>query len=604
MGKGKPHALQKLTGVGASRGIAIGRAHLVEHRRISVPKRDIEPDAVSAEVERFKRALEESHKQLETLRQKVPDAIEEPGDILAAHQLMLDDELMVQGTVRRIQDEEINAEWALSKTVGHIKEVFAHIDDAFFQERRSDVEFVGDRVLRNLSGEGDMVVTPPPDSIAVARTLSPADAVQLHKSAISGFVTEAGGVTSHTALVARAFEIPAVVGAEDITTHLKSGDLLIIDGKEGLVLVNPAPDVVKDYRTRARELAALEQELLQERDLPAETTDGVRIGLLANIELPEEIPSALDHGAEGVGLYRTEYLYLSRERLPSEDDLLASFKNVLQLLGDDPVTFRTFDLGGDKAADFFHMRHEANPALGLRSTRLALRERDVFKAHLRALLRSVEGGKLRVMFPMISDLTELREAKLVLFEARDELNAAGEPIPRDLSVGMMVEMPSAAILADLLAEECDFFSLGSNDLIQYSLAIDRVNEHVAYLYHPLHPAMLRLIKSVVDKGHDAGLKISICGAMAGEPMLSVVLVGLGLDELSMPSISIPLVKKVVRRTSYERAKQLTERLLKLGTVEEVEDAVMKFMCENYREVIMETEHRDLFSWRTPPDINE
>ena len=587
----------KFTGVGASRGIAIGRAFIVKRRRVSVPKRDIDEAEVFAEVERFKLALEESHKQLESLRAKVPESIEEPGDILAAHQLMLNDDLLVQGTVRRIQDDEINAEWALTKTVDHIKGVFDHIDDLYFRERRSDVEFVGERVLRNLIGEGDLVVTPPAYSIAVARSLSPADAVQLHKHSVSAFVTEAGGVTSHTALVARAFEIPAVVGVADITTSLSSGDLLIVDGKKGLVLCNPEQEVVEEYRSKAKDLAQLEQELLQEKDLPAETTDGVRLGLHANIELPEEVTSALDHGAEGIGLYRTEYLYLSKERLPSEEELLSSFRKVLQMMGDNPVTFRTFDLGGDKAADFFSMKQVANPALGLRSTRLALKELDAFKSHLRALLRSVKGERLQVMFPMISDVTELREAKKVLFEVRDELNEAGEIIPRELSIGIMVEMVSAAVLSDLLAKECDFFSVGSNDLIQYTLAIDRVNEQVAYLYHPLHPAILRLIKQIVDKGHENGLKVSICGAMAGEPMLSVVLTGLGLDELSMPSVSIPLVKKVIRRTSYERARSLVDHLLTLETVLEIENTVMQFMCNNYKEIIMETEHRDLFSWR-------
>ncbi len=600
MEAGKNKRTQTFTGVGVSRGIAIGRAYIVKRRSVSIPKRKIDPSQVFAEVERFKLALEESHKQLETLREKVPDAIEEPGDILAAHQLMLSDDLLVQGTLRRIQDDEINAEWALSKTIEHVTEVFDHVDDPYFKERRSDVEFVGERVLRNLIGEGDLMVSPPADAIAVARFLSPADAVQLHKAAVSGLVTETGGVTSHTALVARAFEIPAIVGASDITDHVSSGDLLIIDGKNGLAIVEPELEIINEYRDKARKLAAAEQELLQDKNLPAETTDGVRIELHANIELPEEIPSVLDHGAEGVGLYRTEYLYLSRDTLPSEEELLSSFRKVLRLIGNNPVTFRTFDLGGDKAAAFFKRKQETNPALGLRSTRLALKEPDAFRTHLRALLRSVDGERLQVMFPMISDLSELRAAKQVLFDVRDELSEAGEPIPRELIIGTMVEMPSAAVLSDLLALECDFFSVGSNDLIQYTLAIDRVNEQVAYLYHPLHPAILKLLKRIVDNGHENGIKVSICGAMAGEPMLSVVLVGLGLDSLSMPCVSIPLVKKVIRRTSYEKAVSLVESLLQMETVEEIEDTVMQFMCVNYKEIIMETKHRDLFSWRLPP----
>jgi phosphotransferase system enzyme I (PtsI) len=599
----KPEASAKtrvFRGLGASRGIAIGRAYPVEHRRLKVPKQKIAAVNVPNEIDRFKRALADSHQQLENLKTNVPESIEEPGDILAAHQTMLNDELLVQGTVRRITDEEINAEYALMKTVGHIKEVFEHIDDDYFRERRSDVEFVGERILRNLTGEGDLVVTPPADAVAISRVLSPADAVQLHKAAVTGLATEAGGLTSHTALIARAFELPAVVGVEGLTSRVTPNDLIVLDGQAGIVILNPAPETVSEYREKSRKLAVLEQEMLQDRDLPAETTDGVRLMLAANIELPEEVPSALQHGAESVGLYRTEYLYLGRANLPGEEELISAFKKVLHLMGDRAVTFRSFDLGGDKATHFFQMHPEANPALGLRSTRLALKQKDAFKTHLRALLRSVEGNKLRIMFPMISDVSELRAAKEVLYESKEELENEGYVVPRELTVGIMVEMPSAAVISDMLAEECDFFSIGSNDLIQYTLAIDRVNEHVVHLYHPLHPAILRLIKQTVESAHRAGLRVSLCGAMAGEPMLTVVLVGLGIDELSMPPLALPLVKQMIRRSTFAGARELVKHLLKLDTVDAIESHVLRYMETHYKDVIDKTKQFDLFAWRTPP----
>ncbi len=586
-------------GVGVSRGIAIGRAYVVRERQFKIPKREIREHEVAHEVQRLKQAVAQALHQLERVRAELPEDQQDTEQILRAHQLILEDELLLQGAIHRIEEERINAEWALLKTIEQIRQLFLNLRDEFFREREADVRHIGERLLRSLAGEGELVLNAPPDAVVVARELGPADVVQLGKAAVAGFVTESGGMTSHTALVARAVEVPAVMGIENIWSIAQDGDLIALDGYDGTVVLHPTPETTSAYRAKARRLAAREREFLQDRQLPAETTDGVRVQLLANIELAEEVQVALEHGAEGIGLYRTEYFYLRRNDLPSEAELVEDMRNVLQTMGNLPVTFRTFDLGGDKAAQLFGLHEEPNPALGLRSTRLALHYPEVLKTQLRAMLRAVEGKKLRVMFPMIADSAELRQARAILEEAKEELAAKGEVLPSDIAVGIMVEMPSAAVLADHLAEECDFFSIGSNDLIQYCLAIDRANEHLAYLYHPLHPSILRLVRFVVDAAHKNGIRVSLCGAMAGEPAHALVLVGMGIDELSMPPVAIAPVRRAIRQVSYTDAADLAESLLDLKTVQDVDAAVAAFLAEHFPE---EFEHRDedpLLAWRHP-----
>jgi phosphotransferase system enzyme I (PtsI) len=573
-------------GVAASPGIAIGRAFVVDRRRRKTPKRHINAEEVDLEIARLRKAIQESDTQLAKIKDRLHgQASDEGAFILEAHQMILHDEHLVDETIRRIKGERINAEWALGKTVGHIKEVFDAIEDDYFRERRSDIDFVGDRILRNLLGEDVGPVQPPPDAVVVAHDLSPADTAQLHRHAVAALICDAGGKTSHTAIIARAHEIPAVVGLEDVTSVVGTGDLVIVDGSSGLVLLNPSPQTVAHFRSRARREAAIGEALLANRDLPAETLDGARVHLVANVDVNEEIEGAIDHGAEGIGLFRTEFLFMERIDAPDEEEHYQHAKQALEMLKGRPATFRTFDLGADKATPLTMGGPEANPALGLRSIRLCLTEQGLplFRAQIRGLLRASAHGPMRLMFPMISGVSELRDAKSVLEECKDDLRRRGEPFDPALKVGVMIEMPSAAFTADLIAAEADFFSIGTNDLIQYALAIDRVNEHVSYLYKPLHPAILRMVRYVADAARARGIPVSMCGEMAGEPLLALVLVGLGLDELSMNAVAIPMVKSVLRASTIAEARRLADQALSLPTPEEIEALVKEHMARRFPE---------------------
>jgi phosphotransferase system enzyme I (PtsI) len=429
---------------------------------------------------------------------------------------------------------------------------------------------VGDSILRNLVGEElEKISGIDEKAIVVAHDLSPADTAQMDREKIIGFATDIGGKTSHTSIIARAMEIPAVGGLENVTDQVETGDHIIVDGLSGRIIINPCEATFKEYLDRQRRYRYLEKEIHKYADLPAETIDGKRIHIAGNIEIMDEIPALVSHGAEGIGLYRTEFLYLNRTSPPDEDEQFEAYLEVLRKVAPDPVTIRTLDVGMDKFMRFFDHPLELNPAMGLRSIRFCLKEKPLFKVQLRAILRASAHGRLRIMFPMISGVDELRKARALLDEAMEELDREGIEYDRSLEVGIMIEVPSAALVADLLAVEVDFFSIGTNDLIQYALAIDRVNEHVAYLYQPLHPAVLRLIKQVVDAGHRAGIRVGMCGEMAGEPLYAMVLLGMGLDELSMNAYSIPRVKKVIRGANMKAARELVKEVLVLPTAEDI-----------------------------------
>jgi phosphoenolpyruvate-protein phosphotransferase (PTS system enzyme I) len=560
-------ATQSFQGIGASPGVAVGHAYVLDNRRVRTPKVKLQDVEIEPEALRFKTAIELSSRQLEDLKEKLKRDAEEGqqdhGLILDAHKLMLQDPMFLVEVNRLIREEAINAEWAVRRVARRIKHQFDNMEDEYFRERRADVDFVADRVVRNLLGHAmDEEVELPQDSVVVAHDVSPADAAMLVRTGkVAAFVTDMGGQTSHTAIVARAREVPAVVGAGKASDSIRNGDLIAVDGNQGLVLVNPTDAQLA--------LFASEQSALKTAELRAVSLDGHQIHLNGNMEFPEEIPSLLAHGAEGIGLYRTEFLFLNRTEAPTEEEHYKCYREVLEAMGGRPVTIRTLDLGGDKVPGR-KPEKEANPAMGLRAIRYCLHHREMFRVQLRALLRASAHGNLRIMFPLISGPSELREARSELEHCRSELGRAGVPIGKRFPVGIMVETPSAAWIADRLAQEADFFSIGTNDLIQYSLAIDRQNRDVAYLYRPLHLAVLRQLQNIVRAAKNAGINVAMCGEMAGDPTYTLVLLALGFEELSMTAGQIAGVKGIVRRTSRTEEQALLERAMEFSTAEEIE----------------------------------
>lgn len=568
-------------GLGVSAGISFGRAYLIGRDTLKAPRHHVEADDVDTEIARLYKAIAASDKQLSKIKEKLASENESDYHIITAHQMMLHDEHLVGAAVGYIREELINAEWAARKAVDDITRVFDQLEDEYLRERRSDVEFVFERVLRNLLGRDTGPLSPPPDAIVVAYDLSPADTSQLHKAAVSGLITDAGGKTSHTAIIARAHEIPAVVGLENITELVETDDLILIDGGAGIVIVNPTAATVAEFREEQRRQVAASSVLHSLRDLPSRTRDDVDIQLYCNIDGPDELDDALDYGAMGVGLFRTEYLFMGQAELPDEERHYQTAVSVIEKLQGLTATIRTFDLGADKLAPFLEDAelHEANPALGLRSIRLCLSElgRGLFKTQLRGLLRASAHGPLKIMFPMISGVSELRAAKAVVDEVKAELTTEGIAFDDQVKVGIMIEMPSAALTADLLATEADFFSIGTNDLIQYTMAVDRVNEFVSYLYEPLHPSLLRLIGDVARAANAAGIPVTVCGEMAGEPMIAPILLGLGIRELSMSAVSVPEVKAAIRAMTVTEAQALIERVNKLATAAEIRAMVSEYV---------------------------
>jgi phosphoenolpyruvate-protein phosphotransferase (PTS system enzyme I) len=582
-------ASHSLMGLAASPGIVVGRCWPIDRRRVRAPRRRVTAEEVPAEIARFKTALESADRQLAEVREKV-EQLEgaEHTAIIDTHRLMLKDEMLVSEAQRLIREDQINAEWAVRRSIRKIKAAFSDLADDYFKERRADVEYVGERIIKSLTGEAIEAQEPPPEgAVIVARDLSPADtALLLHERKVAAFVTDLGTKTSHTAIVARALEVPAVVGVGRVSALADRGDWIIVDGQRGVVVLNPSPGERSDYEAAREKWLAQERELMATSQLSATTTDGVRVRLDGNIEFAEEVKSLLDHGGEGVGLYRTEFLYMGRSDLPTEEEHYQDYRQILERLAPRPVTIRTFDLGGDKLPIGVRS-HDDNPALGLRAVRYCLRHPDMFRTQLRGMLRASVHGNLRIMFPMVSGVNELRAAKRFLGEAREELRREGVET-RLPPVGIMVELPSAAIIADRLARESDFFSIGTNDLIQYTMAIDRQNKDVAYLYRPLHLAVLRTLKLICDAGRQAGIAVSMCGEMAGEPLYVLVLLGFGMTELSMNGGSIPLVKRIVRQASAADGRRLVERLLELTAADEIEREVRSEMSRRFPGLLDDT----------------
>jgi len=574
-----------LKGIGVSPGIVIGHAYALDHQDVKETLYKLNDSRfVSREIKRFKRALKDSKKELLEIKKEIGDRKGVGPLLIDVYVMILADRTFVDGIIHNIEEHRVNAEWALKMTIASHREIFDTIEDGYLRERIRDLEYVGQRILRNLSGkmhekisdiEGEVVI--------VAKDLSPADTVQMATRKILGFATDMGGKTSHTAIVAKSIEIPAVVGLEKVTAEVATGDLIIVDGTAGVVIVNPDPEVIKRYEDKKRHYLAMEEDMLKDAHLPAVTADGHSVGVGANIEFIEEIPSAVFHGANGVGLYRTEFLYINRKELPTEEEHFLNYKKVIEGEGIKWATIRTFDLGGDKFVSDAGLAEEMNPVMGLRAIRFCLQEVGLFKVQLRAILRASAHGNTGILLPMISGIQEIVDAREIIDEVKEQLLSEGIPIDEDIKIGIMIEVPSAVIMADRLAKKVDFFSIGTNDLIQYALAIDRVNELVTYLYEPLHPAVLMMLRQVVDAGHQAGIKVAMCGEMAGDPLCTPILLGLRLDGLSMTPLAIPRVKKIIRSSTVKESAELLETVMGFSTAREIEQYVRDYMIRRFPE---------------------
>lgn len=565
-------------GIIASPGIAIAKALVYEKVVVEVNK-DTTEDQLG-EIQKFHQALEQSQTQLEQIKIKaISELGEEEGAIFEAHAMVLEDPEFVEGVETEINDNKFGAAYAVKIVTDRFFMIFDQMDDPYFSARAADIKDVGIRVLYNILGvvQADLSKLDD-DVIIIADDLTPSDTAQMDKKRVMGFVTNIGSRTSHTAIMARSLEIPAVLGLTDITETVHTGDVIIVDGLRGVVTVNPDDDQIKTYEEKRLTYLAKLKELEVLKDLDAVTLDGHKVELVGNIGEPNDVVGVLKNGGIGVGLYRTEFLYMNSTTLPGEDKQMAAYRSVLEAFPNGPVVIRTLDIGGDKILPYLPMDDELNPFLGLRAIRLCFKEVELFKTQLRAILRAGVYGHAYIMFPMVSSVTEVRQAKVILSECMQELEEANIPYDKDIKVGVMIEIPSAAITSDIIAKEVDFFSIGTNDLCQYTMAVDRMNQEVSYLYDPFNPAILRLVKQVIiASNNQPGLFTGMCGEMAGDPIAAVILLGLGLDEFSMSAPCIPQIKKIIRSIRYEDAKVIAHEALNLETGEAVTDHVLASM---------------------------
>lgn len=564
-------------GIGAAPGITIGKVYLFDRRQIDIPKYQISHHQIENEIDKFKRAINLSKSQLEKAKTQLSkDLGKDHIYVIDTHILILEDELLVENTIKNIRHFRINSEWAFKRSLEHFLSVFEKMDDDYLKERKSDIEHIGNRVLNNLGGyEGSSLKAFNEPVIVVAHYLSPAEAIQLSKNKVLGIATDMGSKTSHTAIVARGLQIPAVLGLKDISKKIKTGDSMVIDGGRGIVIINPEEKLRNNFFEKQKEYKRYLIDLVKLKEIPAKTKDGYKIDLLANIEYPDEVDSALENGAEGIGLFRTEYLFLNRKDLPSEEEQFKNYKTIAEKISPYPSIIRTLDLGGDKFYPSVDVSKEFRDIQGLRAIRFCLQKKDIFKAQLRAILRASSYGKLKILYPLISSLQELREINKILESVKQDLDSKKISYDKNIETGIMIETPSAAMISDILAKETDFFTIGSNDLTQYVLAVDRNNEQVAYLYEPLHPAMLRLIKMTIDRACQESISISICGEMGREPMNIIVLLGMGINAFSMNPLSIPKAKKIIKSINLEDTKNIAKKALKCSTAEEIKALVMK-----------------------------
>jgi phosphoenolpyruvate-protein phosphotransferase (PTS system enzyme I) len=563
----------QLKGIAAASGISIGHAYRIGKEEFIIPKDTIREEDIPIQIQLFEESLIKTRREIIEIQKKIGlEMGQDEARIFDAHILVLEDRMLIEEVISRLKKEKVCVAYIFSEVLKKYIDVFSKIEDEYLKERIADINDVGKRILRHLLGTIRQALSDLKEKvIVVAHDLSPSDTAAMHKQRVSAFVTDIGGKTSHTAIMAKSLEIPAVVGTEHATAKIKPNDLLIVDGNTGIVIIEPDEEALRAYRQEGERLKGVTQGFLSAKDLPALTTDKKSVNIYANIEFPDEVTSVKLHGAEGIGLYRTEFFYMNRKDLPSEEEHYQAYKYVAEEMKPNPVIIRTLDLGGDKFLSQFEIPHEMHPFLGWRAIRFCLARPDIFKLQLRAILRASVNGDLKLMYPMISGIEELQKANKILDEAKEELRNKGTPFDEDIKIGAMIEVPSAAITADILSREADFFSIGTNDLIQYSLAVDRVNEKVAYLYEPAHPAVLRLIKNIIDAAHNANIKVGMCGEMAGEPGFALLLLGLGLDEFSTPPQVIPELKYLIRLVSFKHAQEIAHAALKLSTGKEVAD---------------------------------
>lgn len=566
-----------IKGIAASDGVAIAKAYLLVEPDLTFDKNEKVTD-VEGEVAKFNSAIEASKVELTKIRNNAEVQLgADKAAIFDAHLLVLDDPELIQPIQDKIKNENANAATALTDVTTQFVTIFESMDNEYMKERAADIRDVSKRVLSHILG----VELPNPSMIdesvvIVGNDLTPSDTAQLNKEFVQGFATNIGGRTSHSAIMSRSLEIPAIVGTKSITQEVKQGDMIIVDGLNGDVIVNPTEDELIAYQDKRECYFADKKELQKLRDADTVTVDGVHAELAANIGTPNDLPGVIENGAQGIGLYRTEFLYMGRDQMPTEEEQFEAYKEVLEAMDGKRVVVRTLDIGGDKELSYLNLPEEMNPFLGYRAIRLCLAQQDIFRPQLRALLRASVYGKLNIMFPMVATINEFREAKAILLEEKENLKNEGHDISDDIELGIMVEIPATAALADVFAKEVDFFSIGTNDLIQYTLAADRMSERVSYLYQPYNPSILRLVKQVIEASHKEGKWTGMCGEMAGDATAIPVLLGLGLDEFSMSAISVLKARRQIKGLSQNEMRELANRALDCVSADEVEDLVQSY----------------------------
>ena len=570
-----------ITGIPASPGIVFGKALVLKEEKIVLDTQKISEDQIEGEVARFYAGREAAVEQLNSIHQRALKSLgEEKAAIFEGHLMILEDEELEEEIIDYLRSNKVNASVAASKIIDQQVEMLSEIDDEYLKERAGDIRDIGNRLIKNILGMhivdlGDITE----ESILVAYDLTPSETAQLNLEKVLGFITDIGGRTSHTSIMARSLELPAIVGTNNVTARVNTGDYLILDAVNNRVYVNPTQAEIDELKTLEAKLAEEKAELAKLKDLPAVTLDGHKVDVVANIGTIRDCEGAHRNGAEGVGLYRTEFLFMDRDQLPSEEEQFIAYKEVVEAMEGRLVVLRTMDIGGDKELPYLNLPKEMNPFLGWRAVRIALDRREILHAQLRAVLRASAFGKLAVMFPMIISVEEIRELKSVLETLKAELRAEGKAFDENIQVGVMLETPSAAVNAKFLAKEVDFFSIGTNDLTQYTLAVDRGNELISHLYNPMSPSVLGLIKQVIDASHAEGKWTGMCGELAGDERATLLLLGMGLDEFSMSAISVPRIKKLIRHVNYQEVKALADEALEKPTATEIEQLIQAFLAE-------------------------